>query len=133
MVQSVSLTVWMSIERRHAEAELRTSESRFKAIFDAALDAVITMDGDGVIRSWSPQAERVFGWPASEAVGGRLSTTIVPPRYREAHERGLAHFLGTGEGPVLNQRIALTGPRRDGREIPVDLTITPVRPAGPWL
>ena len=133
ILQFVSTQVAMAIERSHAEAELRTSESRLKAIIDAALDAVITMDGDGVIRSWSPQAERVFGWPASEAVGGRLSTTIVPPRYREAHERGLAHFLGTGEGPVLNQRIEITGLRRDGREIPVELTITPVRLGGAWL
>ena len=73
ILQFVSTQVAMAIERSHAEAELRTSESRLKAIIDAALDAVITMDGDGVIRSWSPQAERVFGWPASEAVGGPLS------------------------------------------------------------
>jgi two-component system cell cycle sensor histidine kinase/response regulator CckA len=133
ILQFVSTQVAMAIERSHAEAELRASETRLKAIIDAALDAVITMDGDGVVRSWSPQAERVFGWPAAEAVGLRLSTTIVPPRYREAHERGLAHFLGTGEGPVLNQRIEITGLRRDGREIPVELTITPVRLAGAWL
>jgi len=133
ILQFVSTQVAMAIERSHAEADLRASEARLKAIIDAALDAVITMDGDGVVLSWSPQAERVFGWPASEAVGGKLSTTIIPPRYREAHERGLAHFLGTGEGPVLNQRIEITGLRRDGREIPVELTITPVRLGGAWL
>ena len=133
ILQFVSTQVAMAIERSHAEADLRASEARLKAIIDAALDAVITMDGDGVVLSWSPQAERVFGWPASEAVGGKLSTTIIPPRFREAHERGLAHFLGTGEGPVLNQRIEITGLRRDGREIPVELTITPVRLGGAWL
>src|SRR5438552_12718076 len=123
----------MAIERSHAEADLRASEARLKAIIDAALDAVITMDGDGVVLSWSPQAERVFGWPASEVVGRTLSTTIIPPRYRDAHERGLARFLASGEGPVLNQRIEITGLRRDGREIPVELTITPVRLGAAWL
>jgi two-component system cell cycle sensor histidine kinase/response regulator CckA len=133
ILQFVSTQVAMAIERSHAEADLRASEARLKAIIDAALDAVITMDGDGVVLSWSPQAERVFGWPASETVGGKLSTTMIPPRYREAHERGLAHFIKSGEGPVLNQRIEITGLRRDGREIPVELTITPVRLGGAWL
>jgi PAS domain S-box-containing protein len=133
ILQFVSTQVAMAIERSRADADLRTSEARLKAIIDAALDAVITMDGDGVIHGWSPQAERVFGWPASEAAGRRLSTTIIPPRYRDAHERGLAHFLASGEGPVLNQRIEITGLRRDGQEIPVELTITPVRVGGAWL
>src|SRR2546422_2056905 len=133
ILQFVSTQVAMAIERSHAEADLRASEARLKAIIDAALDAVITIDGDGVVRSWSLQAERVFGWPASEVVGRRLSTTIIPPRYRDAHERGLAHFLTSGEGPVLNRRIEITGLRRDGAEIPVELTITPVRLAGTWL
>ena len=133
ILQFVSTQVAGAIERHHAEAELRSSEARLKAIIDAALDAVITMDGTGTIRSWSPQAERVFGWPASEVLGRTLSTTIVPPRYREAHERGLAHFLATGQGPVLNRRIEITGLRRDGREIPVELTITPLRLADAWV
>jgi two-component system, cell cycle sensor histidine kinase and response regulator CckA len=133
ILQFVSTQVAMAVSRSRAESELRTSEARLKAIIDAALDAVITIDGDGVVRSWSLQAERVFGWPASEVVGRRLSTTIIPPRYREAHERGLAHFLASGEGPVLNRRIEITGLRRDGQEIPVELTITPVRLEGAWL
>src|SRR5207249_6661215 len=133
ILQFVSTQVAGAIERHHAEAELRSSEARLKAIIDAALDAVITMDGTGTIRSWSPQAERVFGWPASEVRGRTLSTPIVPPRYREAHERGLAHFLATGQGPVLNRRIEITGLRRDGREIPVELTITPLRLADAWV
>jgi GGDEF domain-containing protein len=49
--------------------------------------------------------------------------TIVPPGYRDAHIRGLAHYLVTGEGPVLGQRLELEGRRRDGREFPVELTI----------
>jgi len=119
--------------RDRAEAELRGSEAQLKAIIDAALDAVITMDDDGTVRSWSPQAERVFGWPAAEAIGRNLAATIIPPRYREGHARGLAHFLTSGEGPVLNRRVEITGWRRDGREFPVELTITPVRLGGAWL
>src|SRR5947209_8674303 len=72
----------------------------------------------------------IFGWPAEAVVGRRLSETIVPPAHREAHERGLAHFRRTGEGPVLNRRIELTALRRDGTEIPVELAITPLQLGG---
>jgi two-component system cell cycle sensor histidine kinase/response regulator CckA len=133
ILQFVSTQVAMAIERSRAADEVRTSAARLKAILDAALDAVITMDGDGVIRSWSPQAERMFDWPASDAIGRKLSGTIIPAKYRDAHERGLAHFLATGAGPVLNRRVEITGLRRDGREIPVELAITPMRLEGAWL
>ena len=133
ILRFVSTQIAMAIERSRAEGEIRTSASQLKAIIDTSLDAVITMDGTGAIRSWSPQAERVFGWAAPEAIGRKLSATIVPPSYREAHERGLAHLLATGEGPVLNRRLELTGMHRDGREIPVELAITRVDLGGGWL
>jgi two-component system, cell cycle sensor histidine kinase and response regulator CckA len=131
--QLLARVIHYAIERKRGQEDLRRSEARLQGIIDAALDAVITMDGTGVIRSWSSQAEQAFGWPAAEAIGRSLATTIVPPRYREAHERGLAHFLKTGEGPVLDRRFEITGLHRDGREFPVELAITPVRLGGEWV
>src|SRR5713101_3260460 len=84
-------------DRDRAEADLHASEARLKAIIDAALDAVITMDSDGAIRSWSTQAERVFGWPTSEVIGRNLAATIIPLRHREAHQRGLRSEEHTSE------------------------------------
>jgi PAS domain S-box-containing protein len=133
VLQFVSTQIAMAIERSRAVAELRSSELRGKAIIDAALDAVITIDGDGAIRSWSPQAERVFGWPATEAIGETLQATIIPARYHQGHLEGLGHFLTTGEGPILNRRIEVTGRHRDGHEIPLELTVTPVRVENAWL
>jgi sigma-B regulation protein RsbU (phosphoserine phosphatase) len=116
--------------RLKTEEELRESEERTHLIVFHALDAVITIDGDGRITSWNPQAERLFGWSQEEVRGQLLSETVIPPRYREAHERGLAHFRATGEGPVLNRRIELTALHRDGREFPIELSITPMRLKG---
>src|SRR5207249_421849 len=62
-----------------------------------------------------------------EAIGQALSTMIVPLQYRGAHQRGLKHFLATGEGPMLNKRIELTAVHRDGHEFPVELAVSPVR------
>jgi PAS domain S-box-containing protein len=91
-----------------------------------ALDGFIGMDAAGVITDWNVQAEQMFGWSRQEAIGRLLSATIIPPQHREAHERGLRHFLATGEGPILNTRIEITACHRDGHEIPIELAISPL-------
>src|SRR2546430_12779832 len=68
-------------------------------------------------------AEAIFGCPNSEAVGRLVADTIIPPRYREAHRVGLARFLETRQGPVLNKRVELEGIHRDGHEFPIELSI----------
>ena len=62
-----------------------------------------------------------------------MAELIIPPEHREAHRRGLANYLSTGEGPVLGRRLELTACRSDGTEFPVELAITRVRLDGPPL
>jgi PAS domain S-box-containing protein len=120
-------------ERRRAEEALRASEERARLVIDTAYDAYVGMDDRGTITDWNRQAEAVFGWARGEAVGRNLAETIIPARLRAVHERGLARFLATGEGPLLNQRIEVMALRRDGREFPAELTITPLRLADGYL
>ena len=94
-------------------------------VVDAALDAVIVMDAGGRVVHWNKQAEVIFGWTRAEALGQPLAALVIPPRYRAAHTEGLRRFLETGQGPVLNRRVELVAARRDGRELPVELTVTP--------
>src|SRR5439155_25500979 len=118
---SVGAQVGQSLERRRAEARLRESEARKAAMLETALDAVITIDHHGRIVEWNPAAERTFGYPRGQAVGREMADLIVPPRLREQHHRGLAHFLSTGEGPVLGRRIELPALRADGGEFSCEL------------
>jgi two-component system, cell cycle sensor histidine kinase and response regulator CckA len=106
--------------------------AELQAIFEAALDAVVTMASDGTIETWSPRAESMFGWSAGEAVGRSLASTIIPARYREAHWRGLQRFLESGEGPILRRRIEVPALHRAGHEFPVELTVTPIRLGQAW-
>lgn len=99
-------------------------------ILATALDAVVVMRADGMVVDWNAVAEQVFGWERSEVLGRAMSELIIPPQHRAAHEQGLARYLATGEGPVLRRRIEITAVTRDGREIPVELSITPVAEGG---
>lgn len=112
---------------RAAEAALLQSQERNRVIVDTALDAVISMDAAGIITDWNAQAANIFGWQREEALGHRVSETVIPPRDREAHEQGLRHFLETGEGAILNRRIEMLACHRDGHEFPVEITISPAR------
>ena len=94
-----------------------------QSVLDTALDAVVVMNDDGKIVGWNGAAEQTFGWAAEDVIGLTLSQTIVPRSHRKDHERGLAHFHATGEGPVLGKRIEVPALCRDGTEIPVELSI----------
>jgi protein-histidine pros-kinase len=76
------------------------------------------------VTDWNPQAAETFGWTRDEILGKALADTIVPTQYREAHRAGLAHYLATGEGPVLGKVLELTALDRSGREFPVELAIS---------
>ncbi|MCH6546552.1 MAG: PAS domain S-box protein, partial [Deltaproteobacteria bacterium] len=114
-------------ERKRVEESLRDNEERTRLIVESALDAVVTMDTRGLITGWNPQAETIFGWPWKDVIGRRMDEIIIPLRYREAHRRGLEHFLASNNGPLLNKRIELTALHRHGREFPVELTVVPTR------
>ncbi|HEY6083976.1 MAG TPA: PAS domain S-box protein, partial [Nitrospira sp.] len=112
---------------RAAEAALLQSQERNRAIVDTALDGLITIDSTGVVTDWNGQAAAIFGWPREEVLGRRLSELVIPPRDREAHEKGLRHFLASGESEILNRRVEMVALHRSGREFPVELAISPVR------
>jgi diguanylate cyclase (GGDEF)-like protein/PAS domain S-box-containing protein len=114
------------------DVQLRENEAILSATINTTLDAVVHMDSDGIITHWNTQAEKIFGWPRAEAVGRMLHETIIPPQYREAHLRGMKHFLISGEETVLSKRIEMTALRRNGQEFPVELSITPLKIDGKY-
>ena len=101
-----------------AEAAVAASERQTRQILETAHDAFISIDESGAITDWNPQAEASFGWTREQALGCDLAAMIVPEAHREAHRRGIARFLATGEHAVLGERLELTALHRDGREFP---------------
>jgi PAS domain S-box-containing protein len=121
---AVGSQVGQFVARRHAEAEVRASESRLRAMLESALDAVVTMDAGGRVLGWNHAAETIFGYRAHEAIGRDMAELIVPPALRPTHRKGLARFLETERAVVLDKRLELSAMHKNGTEFPVELTIT---------
>ena len=124
IVLSVLGVAYVVAQRERYAKSLQDAELRLRAIVDHAQDAYVAIDAHGRIVMWSPQAERTFGWPATDAIGRQLGETILPIQYREAHYRGLKRYLETSEEHVLSRRMELNALHRDGREFPVELAIS---------
>ena len=119
------------VARRQAEDDVRANESRLRAMLEAALDAVVTMDHSGRVVGWNHAATAIFGYHPNEVIGREMAEVIVPPSLRRAHRRGLARALEGQPPKILDRRLELTGMRRDGTEFPVELTITRIALPGP--
>lgn len=127
----LGLAVMTSIMDRRFSI-LESSEEQLRLIFNTAMDAVITVNAEGVITNWNSEAEKTFGWSGDETVGRRLSETIMPEQFRQDRERGLQCFLGTSGG-MLRQRTETTALHRDGHEFPIEVATSPVNFGGQWI
>lgn len=103
------------------------AEARLGEILDTAYHSFVSIDDAGRITAWNRAAEKVFGWSRAEALGQPISELIIPPRHRQAHRAGLQRVLTTGEARVLDRSLELSALCRDGREIPVEITISETR------
>ncbi len=116
--------------RREADIHLRLmshfkeSQQRLQIIIDTSPSAVISADDGGFVTGWNSQAEAVFGWSHDEAVGRLLAETVIPKKYREAHQRGLEKYAQTGDGRIIGKTVELTGLHRDGHEFPIELSVS---------
>jgi PAS domain S-box-containing protein len=106
---------------------IEQSEARKTAILDSAFDAIVTMDHLGLLVEFNPAAEKLFGYARGDVIGKSMAERIVPPSLREAHSRGFARHLATGDGPVLGRVIELSAIRADGSEFPAELAINRVK------
>ncbi len=113
-------------DQKRLEQELRTSEAGRRAVWESALDAIITMDREGCIVEFNPAAERTFGYGREAAIGQPLEDLLIPPRLREHHRHGMARHLATGDSTILGRRIEVSALRADGTEFPAELTVVRV-------
>ncbi len=113
-----------------AERALREREQHLRGILENLMEGVISTDENGVIQSFNPAAERMFGYPAEEVIGKDVAI-VIPEPYRSRHGNSFKQYMTTGQGKVIG-----TGPRevmvarKDGSSLPVELGIAEMQRDG---
>jgi PAS domain S-box-containing protein len=97
-----------------------------RVLLEAAPDAIVFADGEGIIRFWNPGAVRMFGFTVAEAVGQSLDI-IIPEPQRARHWAGFRHVMATGESRYgRGDLLAVPGLCKDGTRISLEFTIVPL-------
>ena len=115
--------VGVVIMRNGTRESLQKSEERFRAVSETAQDAIIMIDAAGRIEYWNHAAERLLGYGAAEAKGKTVHEWLAPERFRDKAVAGMEHFAATGHGEVLGKTLELAAIRKDGVEIPVEVSV----------
>jgi PAS domain S-box-containing protein len=118
--------------RMQAQTALRESDERLSTITDVARDAIIMMDDSGLVTFWNPAAEATFGYAANDVFGRKLHEFLVPERFRAAHAAAFGRFCATGEGGAIGKTVELSATRKDGTEIPVELSLSAMKIGDKW-
>jgi two-component system sensor kinase FixL len=125
--QSRRTTSVLSIARdltalRQTEAAYRAGEARWRAIVDSAVDGIIVIDSRGTVETFNAAAERLFGYRADEIVG-RSVNLLMPPPYRDEHDRYLETYLAGGPPKIIGTGREVTARRRSGEDFPARLAV----------
>ncbi len=111
-------------ERKRLEHALLMSEKNFRSVSISLKEALILIDSDGNIEFWNPAAEKMFGYTSTEVMGKSFHSLIAPVQSRAHIKMGMKNFQATGQGALIGKTIEITALRKDGKEIPIELSIS---------
>lgn len=101
---------------------LRESEAKFRSVMESAIDAIISGDAEGRIRSWNSAATALFGFTEVEVIGQPIEL-IIPERYRDSHKEGILRVSSGGPSHVIGKTVELAAINKQGIEFPVELSL----------
>jgi two-component system sensor kinase FixL len=119
-------------EIQQLNQDLRQREALLRSILDTVPDALIVIDHRGIVRSFSPAAERMFGYSAAEVAGCNVSL-LMPSAQAATHDSRIERYLSTGERRIIGIGRVVVGQRKDGRTFPMELQIGEVHVPGAHL
>ncbi len=118
--------------RKRTEVELLESEEKFRLMTATARDAIIMLDHEGKVSFWNQAAADMLGYPEDEVLGREMHERLLPDRYREAHRKAFERFRNTGEGASIGKTLELVARRKDGEEIPIELSVSGFKLKDRW-
>jgi PAS domain S-box-containing protein len=126
-VQNLNAALQKQIaETKKAENLADQNEATLSSIISSSLDAIVTIDHFGFVIRWNPAAVDTFGYTEEEARGKQLHDLVIPVKHRNIYAGGLGNYLLKHQDRVLNKRLEIVLLRKDGVEIPAEMSITTV-------
>jgi PAS domain S-box-containing protein len=124
---------WVAGRLHLTEQALENREQRLATVVESSTDALVTMDEDGLILAWNPVAEEMFGWRPDEVLGKDLAELTMPPRIQDLMREGKRRFLEDDDAAMIGRRFESRALTRDGRQFPIEVSISAVRESDHWL
>lgn len=106
--------------------ELLSLSNKYKSILSEAVEAIITIDHHGIMRSFNPAAEKIFGYTEKEAVGKNVDILMPSPNH-EVHDQFIRNYLTSGTKKIIGIGREVVGIRRNGQSVPLDLAVSETR------
>jgi PAS domain S-box-containing protein len=113
-------------EARRTGGKLALSEAKMRAVLDGAVDGIITIDDRGIIESFNPAAEKIFGYPLQEVIGKNVSL-IVPEPHKSRHDRYIRNYSKTGIAKIIGVGRETEGEHKNGEKFPIELGISEIK------
>lgn len=108
--------------RKAAEDKVQEQQARLQSILQTTPDGIVTIDERGIVESFSPSAEHLFGYRAGEVIGQNVKI-LMPSPYREEHDQYLSNYFETGEKKIIGIGRQVTAQRKDGSTFPINLAV----------
>jgi len=119
-------------DRKKMLETLSESEQKFRAIAASAQDAIVMMDPAGRVSYWNEAAEGIFWWSSQEVMGREMHPLLAPEKYRDAWSKGEETFRTTGSGAAMGKTLEMTALRKDGHELPIEISLAAVNLEEQW-
>jgi len=116
-------------ERKAHENRLLDAEHRMRAVIETVVDGIVTIDSRGMVCSFNPAAEDIFGYSANEVIGRNVNL-LMPNPYRTEHDTYLSNYLTSGERKIIGIGREVTGLRKDGATFPMELAVSEMEVSG---
>jgi PAS domain S-box-containing protein len=115
--------IWPTGESREIIGALKENEYRLRAVLDSTLDAIVTIDHEGIIMDANPATLKMFGYRLDELIGSNVSV-FMPSPHRDQHGHYVSRYLETGEARIIGTGREVRGVRKDGSVFPLDLAVS---------
>lgn len=132
-ITMIANTLSSVIARKEVEEQIIESEEKFRSITSTALDAIAMLDDAGNVVLWNKAAEKIFGYTSEEIIGNNFQKLLLTDTFSSSDERMLQTFFKTGRSPIIGKTNNLDMIRKDGIEVPTELSVSGVQMNGRWF